>query len=114
MAAGAGAIALSSATTGEHSRWQEAAQREADRYGIDPEYVRARMFGEQHGEARGGRTWIDWTLVGISCVVLIWFGIAARVPHLALTWGWMGALVIAMTVLLIACGAALWRLTRFT
>jgi hypothetical protein len=36
------------------------------------------------------------------------------VPHLALNWGWMVGLVIAMAVLLVACGAALWRLTRFT
>lgn len=113
MAAGAGAIALSSATSGEHSRWQEAAQREAARYGIDPEYVHTRMFGEEH-EAHGGRTWIDWTLVGISCVVLVWFGSAARVPHLALNWAWMWALIAAMSALLVACGIALWRMTRFT
>ena len=114
MAAGAGAIALSSATTGEHSRWQEAAQHEAERYGIDPQYVRAHMFGEQHGEPRSGRSWVDWSLVGISCVVLIWFGSAARLPHLTLNWGWMVLLVLAMVALLIASGTALWRLTRFT
>jgi drug/metabolite transporter (DMT)-like permease len=114
MAAGAGAIALSSATSGEHSRWQEAAQREAERYGIDPEYVRARMFGEQHTEARGGRTWIDWSLVAVSCIVLVWCGSVARVPHIALNWAWMTALVLAMSALLIVCGVALWRVTRFT
>ena len=106
--------ALSSATSGEHSRWQEAAQREAERYGIDPEYVRARMFGEQHSEARGGRTWIDWSLVAVSCIVLVWCGSVARVPHIALNWTWMTALVAAMSALLIVCGVALWRVTRFT
>src|SRR2546422_2310931 len=40
------AIALASATGAEHRRWQEAATREGDRYGIDPAYVRAALAGE--------------------------------------------------------------------
>src|SRR5205085_3593359 len=50
MAAGAGAIAFSSANAGEHASWQRAAEREARRYGMDPDHVRARLLGEQ-GEA---------------------------------------------------------------
>src|SRR6202162_2483751 len=47
MALGAVAIALSSATEREHSRWQDAADREGQRYGVEGEYVRARMQGKQ-------------------------------------------------------------------
>jgi drug/metabolite transporter (DMT)-like permease len=117
MAAGAGAIALSTATSGEHNSWQKAAQRESERYGVDPDYVRARMFGEEHEPAAPGqkrRTWVDWTLVAIASLVLIWFASLARVPHLAVSWGWMCALVVATFVLLVACATALWRVTRFT
>src|SRR5207249_1090113 len=39
MAAGAGAIALASAPSREHRRWQEAGARESNRYGVDPAYV---------------------------------------------------------------------------
>ena len=35
MALGAGAIALSTAPGAEHLRWQEAARREATRYGVE-------------------------------------------------------------------------------
>ncbi len=45
MALGAVAIALSSATEREHSRWQDAAAREGRRYGVEEEYVRAGMEG---------------------------------------------------------------------
>jgi drug/metabolite transporter (DMT)-like permease len=113
MAAGAGAIALSSATAQEHSRWQKAAERESQRYGVDSEYVRARMFGHAHQNVRR-RTWVDWTLVSLATLVIVWFGVTARVPHLNLQWGWMGALTLGMLVLLVGCSIALWRLTRFS
>ncbi len=45
MALGAVAIALSSATEREHSSWQDAADREGRRYGVEDEYVRAGMEG---------------------------------------------------------------------
>ena len=47
MAAGAVAIAFSSATEGEYSSWKEAAQRESDLYNIEPAYVAARMEGKE-------------------------------------------------------------------
>ncbi len=114
MAAGAGAIALSSATGEEHSRWQAAAERESQRYGVDSEYVHARMFGHEHKAVRRRRSWVDWALVGVATLIIVWFGAAARVPQLNLHWGWMAALIIAMGVLLIGCSVALWRLTRFS
>ena len=49
MAAGAVAIALSSATEREHSSWRDAAHREGERYGVEHEYVRAGMEGKSFG-----------------------------------------------------------------
>jgi len=47
MALGAVAIALSSATGREHLRWQGAAEREAEQYGIAGAYVRAGIEGRE-------------------------------------------------------------------
>jgi drug/metabolite transporter (DMT)-like permease len=63
MALGAVAIALSSATAREHSSWQNAAQREASRYGIEHDYVRAGIEGVAHKESGRGRTLFDWILM---------------------------------------------------
>src|SRR5713226_1225368 len=53
MMLGVGAIAFSSATGKEQTRWKEAAQREGRRYGVAADYVEARMEGRQAvGEAK--------------------------------------------------------------
>ncbi len=114
MAAGAGAIALSSATGREHLRWQEAAQRESHRYRIDVNYVRARMEGKETEQRRYARTWLDWLLVGGVTGIFVSFALVAQVPQLRLRWGWALGLTLAMLVLLVSCGLKLWRTTRFS
>src|SRR5438876_7507017 len=47
MMLGVGAIAFSSATGQEQTRWKEAAIRESDRYGVAADFVEARMHGRQ-------------------------------------------------------------------
>jgi glucose uptake protein GlcU len=113
MALGAAAIALASATGAEHRRWQEAAAREAARYGIDPAYVQAALAGESAGAPPRRRTSLDWMLVGGATAVFVGVGIIARVPDLALGWRWVVALAAAMLALLWSTGRLLWRTTRF-
>src|ERR1051325_3774342 len=84
MAAGAGAIALSSATEGEHSRWQKAAAREGEKYGVDAEYVQARLYGEEHASVKRARSWVDYALLSVASVIIVWFAVHARVPELHL------------------------------
>src|SRR2546430_6902374 len=79
MALGAVAIALASATGAEHRRWQEAATREGDRYGIDPAYVRAALAGESASVSPSRRSWVDWALVGGATATIVGFGMVARV-----------------------------------
>src|SRR5207253_1310805 len=74
MALGAVAIALASATGAEHRRWQEAATREGDRYGIDPAYVRAALAGESASVSPSRRSWVDWALVGGATATIVGFG----------------------------------------
>ena len=113
MAAGAGAIALATAPGREHRRWQEAGARESARYDVDPAYVAAGMAGEDTGVTRARRSPLDWVLVAIATAVFVGFAALARVPVLAIDWGWAAALSVALLAVLVAGGVALWRATRF-
>ena len=114
MAAGAVAIASSSTSESEYTSWKEAAQRETDLYGINPEYVAARMEGHDLDVTGAGRKWFDWLLVAIATLIFVVLGWMARVPHMQIGMGWLSALSAAMLVVLVAAGVALWRLTKFT
>src|SRR3989454_999804 len=113
MALGAVAIALASATGAEHRRWQEAATREGDRYGIDPADGPAAPAAGSASVAPSRRTWLDWLLVGGATATFVGFAIVARVPQLTLGWGWVVGLTAAMLALLFGTGWLLWRTTRF-
>jgi len=113
MAAGAVAIALATATAGEHRRWQDAARREGTRYGIDPAYTRAALSGEATGAPRGRRRWLDWSIMIAATAVFVGFAMVARVPELAVNGGALVGLVVASLALLGGSGYALWRVTGF-
>jgi drug/metabolite transporter (DMT)-like permease len=114
MAAGAVAIALSSASESEYSSWKEAAQRETTLYGINPEYVRTRMEGRDLDADTTRRTWFDWLLVSAAIFIFAAFGAMARVPHMEIHMGWLVTLSLAMLLVLLAAGLALWRVTKFS
>src|SRR5579871_3713231 len=113
MALGAVAIALSSATEREHSSWQDAADREAQRYNVEAEYVRAGMEGRAHGSSATGRSILDWLLILGTTGLFAMLALMARLPHVDGSLGWAVALTVAMLALLATCGIALWRTTRF-
>ena len=114
MALGAVAIALSSATGREHSRWQDAAEREGKRYGIEGAYVRASMEGREFEAGPGGRSLIDWLLVGGVTAIFVAMAAMARLPRVDIDLRWAAGVSVAMLVLLAGCGIALWRTTRFS
>jgi drug/metabolite transporter (DMT)-like permease len=113
MALGAGAIALSTAARAEHRRWQEAAQREAERYGVEPAYVSTRLSGYEIDPPRRRTVW-DWLIVGAATAVFVGFAINARAPELQIQYGWVLGLTLLMLALLGGCGLALWRTTRLS
>ena len=113
MAAGAVAIALSSATEKEHSSWRDAANREGERYGVEHEYVRAGMEGNSYGTASHARTVIDWILIFGTTALFAALASMAHLPHMGLSIAWAIVLTVAMLGLLAAGGLALWRTTRF-
>jgi hypothetical protein len=64
-------------------------------------------------ERKPTRNGLDWLLVGVATSVFIFLGTMARVPQMSLQWGAMAILSVASLVLLLVCGVALWRTTRF-
>lgn len=112
MALGAGAIALSTAPFKEHARWQDAARRDAERYGVDPGYVTQRLLGHDADPPRGRTLW-DWLIVAAATAVFLGAASFAEAPQLPIAYSWAAALTLAMLLLLGASGIALWRATRF-
>jgi len=114
MMLGVGAIAFSSATGQEQTRWKEAAIRESDRYGVATDFVEARMDGRQVlGEAKPSRSGLDWMLVLAASSVFVIFAAMARVPEMSLHWAPAALLTGMLLLFLSICGLALWRTTRF-
>jgi drug/metabolite transporter (DMT)-like permease len=114
MMLGVGAIAFSSATEQEQTRWKDAAIRESDRYGVAGDFVEARMDGRQLlGELKPSRSVLDWLLVVLATSVFAIFAAMARVPQMSLRWAPAALLTAVLLLLLAICGLALWRTTRF-
>ena len=113
MAGGAGLIALASVEESEHQRWDEARARETARYGVDPGFTSARAAGSDPDATPPRRRAVDWLIALVATVILIAFGLMAAAPQIAFS-GWaMTLLVVVMVAIAGACGAALWRRTRF-
>jgi drug/metabolite transporter (DMT)-like permease len=113
MAIGAGVIALSSVSRKEHLHWQNAAEREGDRYGVDPEYTRARIAGEDVNTGKRRRSWIDVAVVVVATAIIVGFAIVARAPQISLHAGPALALVVVSLAIVGVAASALWRTTRF-
>jgi glucose uptake protein GlcU len=114
MALGAVAIAFSTTSDSEYGSWKEAARRETELYGINPEYVATRMEGRDYDSRRTHRTWVDWLLVTAAVSTFAAFGTLATIPHMEIRMGWLLALTVAMVAALVGAGLALWRVTKFT
>lgn len=114
MMLGVAAIALSSATGSEQVQWKQAALRECNRYGLDSALVEARMSGSDAGGEPGRtRSPLDWFLVASATAIFIVLATLARTPSLPFHQGVATLLSLAILLLLIICGRALWRTTGF-
>jgi drug/metabolite transporter (DMT)-like permease len=114
MAVGALLIARASVDRNERAQWERAATREAERYGVDADFTRARVGGEEQAGTRHRRTWLDWAIVAVATATIAWFASLARMPQIDAAWTWMAALGIVLVAVLGVVGLALWRTTRFT
>lgn len=116
MAAGAAAIAFSSASPKEHEHWQAAALRESARYGTDLAYVRSGLEGRSlptEVEDTRRRTVLDWIMLGAIAVFFAVLFAIARSPMVPFNAHAAVVLLLVMVAILVFCGARLWRTTRF-
>jgi drug/metabolite transporter (DMT)-like permease len=114
MMLGVAAIALSSATGAEQVQWAAAAQRECERYGMDSQFVAARMQGKDaSSESRGVRRPLDWIVVAVATGVFVFFATLAHAPSLPFNGLIALLLSVSIVILLVVCGVTLWSTTRF-
>ncbi len=114
MALGALAISACGASEGEYASVKQAARRETELYGIDPEYVTTRMEGRDVSAREVRRTWVDWLMIAAATLIFVGLGTLAQAPHMQMQFGWLGLFAAALIAVLAACGFALWRVTKFT
>lgn len=117
MAAGAGAIALSSVSHGEHKGWQAKALREGRRYGVAATYVQAGLAGENADGAISSarrRTVLDWGIVLVTSALFVLLGANCRVPDVGVNWGTTAVLSALLALVLAVCASSLWKATRFS
>jgi len=112
MAAGAGAIALASVTRGEHASWHQAAEREASKYGLGRDCVRAAITGES-SEAETSRSWLDWMFLVLTSGLFVYLGSIARTPQISIHWTALVLLSVAALLMLAVAALLLFRTTRF-
>jgi len=71
------------------------------------------MEGRDLKDERTHRSWIDWSFITAATLIFVVLGVLAEVPHMEIEGSWLAVLSAAMLIVLFACGAALWRVTRF-
>ena len=82
-----------------------------ERYGVELEFVGARLSGYDAGASRRRSLW-DWLIVGAATAVFLGFAVNAQAPELHIDRAWALGLILAMLGLLGGCGLVLWRTTR--
>lgn len=114
MALGAAAIAFATANRTEHQEWQKAAALESERYGVDNEFVQARLVGEKSvQETTHKRSAIDYAIALSATAVFVYFASIAERPHLNMHMGAALFVMAATVAMLVIAGIQLWRTTRF-
>lgn len=108
-----GALAVSSAvaTEREAASMHDAIERECSRYGLEHEHV-VRAFNGTEGGGEGRREWWDWLILLGAAGIFIALAIKARVPDLAMHYGWAAVLSAILLVSAVVCAWGLQKRTR--
>jgi glucose uptake protein GlcU len=112
----AGALAVSTAVAGarEQSSMNEALLRECSRYGLDEQRV-LRIYSDSGASDRDSpRRWWDYAILAAGACVFVYLGRQARVPALAMNFGWLWILSVILVVSAAASAWGLWKATRFS
>jgi drug/metabolite transporter (DMT)-like permease len=115
MIAGAVAISLAEAPVSEQESWRASQRRESERYQLDPQPPEAVVPGEALlAKQRATRRWWDVPIIVVAVGVFLLLARGARRPPMAIDLFWTALLALAMLGLLVSCGRALWKRTRFS
>jgi uncharacterized membrane protein len=71
------------------------------------------QYGEEISDAKYPRRWWDWLILAIALGVFVHFAIDARMPPIAIRYGYAALLIAIMLTFLVAGGWVLWKRTRF-
>jgi glucose uptake protein GlcU len=111
MIAGAMAVSTAVATERESASTEEAIERECERYGLEREDV-IHAFNGVTSESR--RDWWDWLILICAAGVFVALALKARVPALAMNYGWTAVLAVLLIASAVVCGWGLHKRTRFS
>ena len=111
MIAGAVLISRAEASAAERARWEEAVDRERERYGVDAGPAPTAAARGAVGAAR--RRWWDWLIVLGAVAVFAWLALEAERQALAISVPAALALGAATLALLGHVAWQLWRKTGF-
>ncbi|HWG22354.1 MAG TPA: GRP family sugar transporter [Terracidiphilus sp.] len=112
MIAGALAVSTAVATESESASTHEAIERECDRYGLEHAQVIHAFKGGYRNDDR--REWWDWLILACAAGVFVALALKARVPMLAMHYGWAVVLVVILIATAAVCARGLWKATRFS
>jgi drug/metabolite transporter (DMT)-like permease len=114
MILGALAVSTAIASARELSSMNDALCRECDRYSLDYERV-VQIYGGVDAKDRDQRRHVgDYLIVAAAAGVFIYLGVNARVPALAMDFGWLWALGAVLVLSAATCAWGLWKTTRFS
>jgi glucose uptake protein GlcU len=105
MIAGALAVSTAVATERESASTHEAIERECARYGLEREHVFNAFNGAPAAQDR--REWWDWLILACAAGVFVALAVKAKVPTLAMHYGWT---VVLCIVLLASAALCAWGL----
>lgn len=115
MIAGATAIGCAEAQTGEAVARDQAVRRECERYGLDPVRVSSILMGHDPlSEQKIPRRWWEALAVLGAVGVFVYLAAGASRQAIDIHLGWMTLLTVSTMVLLLLCGALLWKRTKFS
>ena len=115
MIGGATAISFAEAPASERASWRDAMARECRRYGLDADRVAAAVNGDDPlSGGADGRRWWEYLIGATAVGIFIWLASNAARPDIPFDLGWGAALTIVTAIVIIGCGAVLYRRTRFS
>lgn len=115
MIAGAVAISMADPSASELDHWTAAMNRECDRYNLDKQAVISAAAGDGvTAERTEPRRWWEVFIMCAAGGVFVWLAVGTQAQKISVNEPWAVTLVATTIASVLACGALLWKRTRFS